>query len=122
MHFRQSLVAFLAPSLVGAWSLPLSRRQDVGILTTFLIDDSCDKTVVERAHTDVVKLAKDALDINHDELSTMTPYKLDRDGAFTIDYFGAPNSNYAYRQHVFRTLNLLTDAYKGRGWSDWWSN
>lgn len=121
MGFRNFLVPILAPSLVWAWSVPF-RRQDVGIYTTFLIDDSCDKAVVQKAHDDAVKMADGALDIEHDELSTLLKYKINWNGAATVDYFGSPQSNNAYREHILRTLVLSSQAYRGWGWSDYWND
>jgi hypothetical protein len=121
MVFRNLLVPLLAPSLALTFSLPF-RRQDVGIYTTFLIDDSCDKAVVQKAHDDAVKMSGAALDIEHDELSTLLKYTMNWNGAATIDYFGSPQENNAYREHILRTVLLSGSAYRGWGWSDYWND
>jgi hypothetical protein len=121
MFLQRFLVFALAPSLLEASTLPF-RRQDVGVYTTFLIDDSCDKAVVQKAHDDAVKMASGALDIEHDELSTLLKYVINWNGAATIDYFGPPSTNNAYREHILRTILLSSDAYRGWGLSDWWND
>lgn len=105
------------------YAFGLYRRQDYSTQTTFLIDDSCgnNKGVIWQAHDDAWKLAGKVLEIEHDEQSTLMKYTIPWNSAAAIDYFGPPDQNSFYREHILRTLVLSSEAYRGWGISDYWN-
>ncbi|KAI1125564.1 hypothetical protein F5Y10DRAFT_294542 [Nemania abortiva] len=107
-----------------AGSLALTTRPIGDIRTSFLIDKSCgdNRTVILKAHDDARKMVAEILDIQHDELSILLKYTIDWNGLAVIEYFGSPNENQPYREHILRTLVLASEAYPGWGWSDYWNN
>ncbi|KAI0399268.1 hypothetical protein F4802DRAFT_612495 [Xylaria palmicola] len=117
-------LVFHALAISSVAALSLYRRQNADILTTFLIDDSCggNKGVILQAHEDARKMVDNILEIEHDELSTLLKYTINWNSAAAIDYFGSPEDNPPYRERILRTLVLSSEAYRGWGWSDWWSD
>ncbi|KAI0455002.1 hypothetical protein F5B21DRAFT_219438 [Xylaria acuta] len=122
--FRILLLAFIASAVSQAYALGLYGRQDVDIQTTFLIDGSCgdNKGVILKAHEDARTMVTKILEIEHDELSTLIKYTIPWNSAAATDYFGSPNRNSGYREHILRTLFLSSAAYRGWGLSDWWND
>lgn len=103
-----------APILLG--------RQDGIIRTTFLIDDSCgnNKSVIQKAHDDAARITFEAIDDDHEELSTLVRYTINWDGEAAMDYFGPPSMNSGYREHILRTIVQASQSIRGWGLSDWW--
>ncbi|KAK8035576.1 hypothetical protein PG993_010571 [Apiospora rasikravindrae] len=120
MFFGKYVLPALVPLFILAILLPVfSQEPDSSGYSTLLVDDSCDGNQTEtirQAHRDAADMAHTALEIAQDEPSSIYRYAINWNSTAAIDYFGSPSSNFAYREHILRTLTLASRI--NAGWSN----